>query len=88
MQIGKDGVTGGLIHAVDRALTDHELIKVRVLLEAPIGRRDAADLVAIRTGATVAQVLGRTFLLYRPSPDKPRIVLPQKASENESEPRP
>ena len=78
VQIGKEGVTQGVLTAVDRALTDHELIKVRVLQEAPLESRDAAEVVSIRTTSTMVQVLGRTFVLYRPHPDNPRIVLPRK----------
>lgn len=78
VNIGKDGATKGIVAAVDRALTDHELIKVRVLQECPIGRRDAADFLAIQTSSAVAQILGRTILLYRAHPKKPKIVLPAK----------
>ena len=68
---------------MDRALTDHELIKIRILQECPIGRRDAADFLAIQTDSVVAQILGRTILLYRPHPEKPKIVLPVRGSTPE-----
>jgi RNA-binding protein len=78
VHVGKEGVTRGLIGAVDRALLDHELIKVRVLLESPMEPRDAAEVVSIQTSSTMVQVLGRTFLVYRPHPETPKIVLPKK----------
>lgn len=80
VNIGKDGATKGIVGAIDRALLDHELIKVRVLQECPIGPRDAADYLAIQTDSAVAQILGRTILLYRPHPEKPKIVLPTRGS--------
>ncbi len=78
VHIGKDGVTRGVLAAVDTALMEHELIKVRVLLEAPLQPRDAADVVSIQAAAAMVQVLGRTFVLYRAHPEKPTIVVPSK----------
>jgi RNA-binding protein len=79
VHIGKEGATKGLITAIQRALTDHELIKIRVLPESPIGPRDAGDFVAINSDSTLVQQLGRTVLLYRRHPKEPKIVLPVKA---------
>jgi RNA-binding protein len=75
--VGKAGVTDGLAREAERALLQHELIKVRVMQEAPIDRHEAATALAEATGATLAQVLGRTFLLYKRHPKKPKIVLRQ-----------
>jgi RNA-binding protein len=74
--VGKEGITEGLIAATSAALLTHELIKVKVQSEAPVDRKDAAVELAERTGSALAQVLGRTFLLYKRHPKKPRIVLP------------
>ena len=78
VSIGKEGATKGVIGAIARALLDHELIKVRLHLESPIAPRDAADFIAINADAALVQILGRTLLLYRPHPEKPKIVLPVK----------
>lgn len=76
VHVGGEGVTDGVVAAVDQALTDHELVKVKVLESAPEGRRDAARALSSRTGSEEVQVLGRTLLLYRRHPDKPKIRLP------------
>jgi len=76
VQIGKEGVTESLVDAIDRALLDHELIKVKIGENAGIERHDAAELLAARTGSEVAQVLGNVLLLYRAHPDQPAIELP------------
>jgi RNA-binding protein len=76
VQVGKDGVTEALIAAVDQALADHELIKVKVGENADLPREDAAAALAEATHSEVAQVLGNTLLLYRPDPDEPAIQLP------------
>jgi RNA-binding protein len=82
VQIGKDGITDGVVDAAKAALLKHELIKVRVQSEAPVDRKDAASELASRTSSSLAQVLGRTFLLYKRHPKKPKIVLPkEKAAE-------
>jgi RNA-binding protein len=74
--VGKEGITDGLVAAASAALLRHELIKVKVHGEAPLDRKEAAVVMAERTDSALAQVLGRTFLLYKAHPKKPRIVLP------------
>lgn len=76
VQIGKEGVTDGVVAAARAALLRHELIKVKVLAEAPVDRREAAEDLAARAEAALAQVIGRTALLYKRHPKKPKIVLP------------
>lgn len=77
VMIGKEGVTESLAEAARAALLRHELIKVKVQSEAPVDRHDAAKSLADATDSTLAQVLGRTFLLYKRHPKKPKIVLPK-----------
>jgi RNA-binding protein len=77
VQIGKEGITDALVDAAKEALLAHELVKVRVGSEAPVDRKDAGAELAERTGATLAQTLGRTFLLYKRHPNKPKITLPR-----------
>jgi RNA-binding protein len=76
VQIGRAGIDEGVIAAVEQALTDHELVKIRLGEAVELDRQDAADAIAQRTGSEVAQVLGNTLLLYRADPDHPVIVLP------------
>jgi RNA-binding protein len=76
VQIGKGGIDEGLVAAVDQALGDHELVKIKVGEAAALDRHDAAEAIAHRTRSEVAQVLGNTVLLYRAHPDDPEIVLP------------
>lgn len=77
--VGKGGLTEAFVKGVDQALATHELIKLKVLDSADVDRHEAAEELARRTGAEVAQVLGYTILLYRPDPEEPRIVLPRAA---------
>lgn len=77
VQVGRDGLDDGLVAAVDQALTDHELIKIKLGEAAELDRHDAAADLAARTHSEVAQVLGNTVLLYRPHPEEPEITLPR-----------
>lgn len=81
LQLGKEGLSEAFVSAVDQALADHELVKIRVGESAPLERREAASAVAEAAGAELAQVLGRTFLLYRPNGDAPLIALPSGAGK-------
>lgn len=64
VMVGQSGVTEGVIAATEQALEDHELIKVKVG-EGPEDRHEAAERLAEATKSEVAQVLGRTVLLFR-----------------------
>jgi len=77
VQVGKGGIDDGLVSAVDQALTDHELVKIKLGESAGLDRHEAADELAAATKAEVAQVLGNIVLLYRPDPEEPKIVLPK-----------
>jgi RNA-binding protein len=74
--IGKNGITPAIVKQTSAALLQHELVKVRLQPEAPVDRRIAADSLAAATDSALAQVLGRTFLLYKRHPKEPKIVLP------------
>jgi len=77
VQLGKHGLTEGVIAATDEAIERHELIKIRLGTECPDDRYDVAERLAPAVGGEVAQVLGRTILLYRRHPKEPKIKLPQ-----------
>jgi RNA-binding protein len=76
LQVGHDGVTDAVVAQTEAQLAAHELIKVRIGENAPRDRHHIAEELAARTGAGLAQVLGRTALLYRRRADQPEIVLP------------
>jgi RNA-binding protein len=76
VRLGNAGLTEAVARETARALTRHELIKVR----APGGDREARDALfgtlAERTGSVLVQRIGNVAVLYRPHPELPRILIP------------
>lgn len=75
VMIGKGDVTDSVIEAVEEALASHELIKIKIQEGCVLDRKDVAGILSRKTGAAVAQILGKTILLYRESEEK-KITLP------------
>jgi RNA-binding protein len=76
LHVGHEGVSDAVVTQADAQLEAHELIKVRVGDNAPEDRHVTAEDLAGRTHAYLAQVIGRTALLYRRRRQDPTIVLP------------
>jgi RNA-binding protein len=74
--VGQGGLGPNLVAEMDRALRDHELVKVR----ARVGDRGERDQVlaglAAQTASELVQQIGHVGLFYRRHPDRPRILLP------------
>nr|WP_314806589.1 YhbY family RNA-binding protein [uncultured Selenomonas sp.] len=75
VMIGKEGVTPTVVASAREAIKKRELIKVRVLQNAPDDPADAITVLAERADANLVQVIGRNGLLFRRNFDKPRIEL-------------
>lgn len=76
LYIGKEEVTDNIIKQAHDALEARELIKGRVLQNCADVPQNIASQLAEETKAELVQVIGRNFLLYRASQEKPRIELP------------
>lgn len=78
IRIGKQGVTEQVIKAVDQALLDHELIKVK-FGEFKDDKHELAEKIAESTGAGLIRIIGHVAVYYRPHPDpeERRYTLPQ-----------
>lgn len=86
VQVGWQGVTEALSKALDQALEDHELVKVK-LAQGVEDREETADKLAETTDAECVQIIGRVVLIYRPRKKDPLIVLPgQTAPMREVDP--
>ena len=68
IQIGKNGVTPGMIANIDKALKDHELIKIKYL-EHKDQKKTLTRQIVEETGSDLINQIGNTATLYRESPD-------------------
>jgi RNA-binding protein len=75
VSLGQAGVSEALLRELEGALAARELVKVRVGRGCPADRAEVAEELAQRTGAAVAQIIGKTILLYRRGAE-PQIELP------------
>ena len=73
VQLGKAGLTAGVVGSVDQALLSHELIKVQ--LRQPEDKKAEAEALADATGAALCGLVGHVVILYRPHPEKPQVRL-------------
>ncbi len=76
VMVGKGDITEAVVRETNEALTAHELIKVKLLESCSLDRNEAATELAGACGAEIAQILGKTILLYRRG-DEPKIELPR-----------
>ena len=71
--VGKEGIGDNLVKQANDALEARELIKGRVLENALMSAREAAEALAPLTRSEVVQVIGTKFVLYRQSHRKGAI---------------
>ena len=69
VQIGAAGASDTVIAEVDRSLTAHGLIKVRLAGADRDARETLVETLCARTGAVAVQRVGRVVVLWRPRPD-------------------
>ncbi|MBW2525384.1 MAG: YhbY family RNA-binding protein [Deltaproteobacteria bacterium] len=79
VQVGRSGATDAVVQAIDVALCDHELIKVRMY--EPEDKRALAAELARATDSVECGLIGHTVILYRRHPDHPVIVVPDRDGE-------
>ncbi|MCP1726991.1 RNA-binding protein [Natronospira proteinivora] len=76
VQTGANGLSDAVLAEVERALHDHELIKVRLVAGDRTERSAMIGEVCERTRSALVQRIGHVAVLFRANPDKPVIELP------------
>ena len=76
VMLGNAGLTDGVVNELDRALADHELVKVTARLGERDERNAALAMLASRTRAELVQRVGHVGVFYRPRKDLPKILIP------------
>ena len=75
LTIGKGAIDPSLIAVVDKALTAHELIKVKVLVNQKEELENLGENLSEATRSELVEIIGRILILYRPREKNPTIVL-------------
>ena len=70
VHVGNAGLTDKVAAEVDRALTAHELIKVKLAGADRDAREALADAICVRADAADVQRVGKVLVLWRPRPDE------------------
>jgi len=73
--IGERGLTDSVLEEIDRSITHHELLKVRVNVGDRALRDRLIAEICERLGAELIQRIGHMALLFRRNQRKPRISL-------------
>ena len=76
-QIGKAGVSPELVSAIDEALEARELIKCNILNNCMEDIKYIASAISERPKSDLVHVIGKKIVIYRPSKEKPVIILPK-----------
>ena len=82
VQIGHGGLSDSVMTAIEGALQTHELIKVRITGNDEIAAAELTTEIEKRTRSAVAQVIGKTLVLYRARKKDPVIVLPKAGAKS------
>lgn len=88
VQIGHQGLTEGVVSALEVALERHELIKLKVSGESETSAAELAPAIEKVTRGQVAQIIGRTVVVYRRRDENPKIVLPKAKPKAAARPAP
>lgn len=70
VHVGNAGVSETVVAEVERALTAHELIKVKVGVDDRDQRVAIGEQLSARTDATVVHRVGKIVILWRPRPEE------------------
>ena len=68
--VGASGLSPGLMAALEQALDDHALIKVRVNADDRSARREMIAELCSASGAQVVQTIGHVAVLFREPEDE------------------
>jgi RNA-binding protein len=78
VRVGRHGVSKAVLHEIDKALADHELVKVQYVAEKQ-EKRQLEDQVELGLRAASAGGIGHVLIFYRQhaDPEKRRYTLPR-----------
>jgi len=87
VMIGKSGLLPSVIEELNRGLSSHELIKIKVQIDDRIARNELFEEICQLLNAAPVQHIGKIFVIYRPKPeedDKQKVRLSKKKTSKPS----
>jgi RNA-binding protein len=76
VMVGNSGLTDAVVVETERALHDHELIKVRVTGKDRADRDALILALGARSASAIVARIGHVAVLYKPRRKLPRVVIP------------
>ena len=76
VQVGLGGLSDAVLVELERALTAHGLIKVKINGTDREARRVLAEAICARTDAAEVQRVGKIIVLWRPTPEEQSAAVP------------
>ena len=70
--VAGNGLTDSVIAEIDRALEDHELIKIKIAVGEREDRKEVINQICSNCNADLVQEIGKVALLYRKA-KKPKL---------------
>lgn len=70
VMVAENGLSEGVLKELERALIDHELIKIKISVEDRDEKKAIIEAICMQTSSTLIQTIGKTALIFRPA-DKP-----------------
>jgi RNA-binding protein len=74
VQIGKNGLTEQSLTTINKALADHQLIKIK-FLDYKDEKSNFSTIIEKRTGATLIDVIGNVLILFKENPDSEKHLI-------------
>jgi RNA-binding protein len=78
VMLGNSGLTDGVLRELDRALADHELVKVSVRVGDRVARNAALASLSERSSSELVQRVGHVGVLYRQNRQSAKIIIPDQ----------
>lgn len=70
VHLGHAGLTDAVAAEVERALSAHELIKVRIGVDPRADREALGDALSASANAAIVHRVGKVLILWRPRPEQ------------------
>ena len=80
VQIGQAGLTDSVNEAIRQALQTHELIKIKLGSEVELDAAEVGAEIEAACSAQLAQIIGRTLIVYKRRAKDPKINLPREGA--------